>query len=313
MKKQLILFFTLIFSFQVYADNLEDSNKLFAWAETNYPNFFSPPNPETIKIETYWVRPYANDTYLGTQGNDVFVSSPLFFNGKVTKVGVISDFTDVYNPGTYDDVKLLLSQDEAYQSLKSNLNQDAINGGLGESFVSSLEERVTQLLISGKSHQVNIIKKKLDFFVDKAFLSGEEQQAILGIYGDLLAGNIPQAQSNAASFVAIATTDLGKQLASDLQGYVDKSTVDQQASNSENVGEAAGAILGAGAGFIAGGGSTAGTGALPAASLGALIGSKVGKAIGGLLGGLFGGGNNNDNGDSGDTGGDTPSGGDTDG
>ena len=107
MKKLFVVLFFFIYSFQVQADNLSDSNQLFKWAEENYPQYFSPAGQETFQIENYLARYYKKtDIYLGTSGEDVYVYGDDF--GGLLKVGKISDFikTDkVYHFSEYFPVK----------------------------------------------------------------------------------------------------------------------------------------------------------------------------------------------------------------
>lgn len=244
-------------SFQVSADNLSDSNALFKWAEQKYPEYFNPSGTETFEIQNYLARRYSKNTYLGTQSTNVFVYTPLLFKGKVTKVGVISDFIDVYNQEEYDQAKKWLSQDEEYQTLRENSIKDATEADLGEDFVNGLEEKLLKLLTTSSDHQVDIIRTTLNPLVDKKVLLKAEQQAIVTIYSDLINGESEKAEETLAVFKQTAVSDLGELMASELQGFVDASSVDQQASsNGEIWGAAAGATLGGAAGFIAGGGLT---------------------------------------------------------
>ena len=96
MKNSLIYIICLFYSIQLFADNLTDSNNLFAWAEQNYSQYFSPADAETIELEGYLVRYYSDtDIYLGTLGDDVYVYGNEF--GGLLNVGVISDFIDTTN------------------------------------------------------------------------------------------------------------------------------------------------------------------------------------------------------------------------
>ena len=75
----------------MWADNLSDSNRLFDWAETNYPLIFNPPGQETLQLGDFLARYYQNtNTYLGTSGEDVYVYGDEF--GGLLNVGKISDF-----------------------------------------------------------------------------------------------------------------------------------------------------------------------------------------------------------------------------
>lgn len=96
------LIFIIIFSFssQLFADNLDDSNKLFNWAEQNFPQYFSPSGAETFEIDYlsnhYLARYYKEtDAYIGTVGEDVYVYSKVFFDGLLYagKIGTYIDLT----------------------------------------------------------------------------------------------------------------------------------------------------------------------------------------------------------------------------
>jgi hypothetical protein len=83
----------------VLAYNDEDSNKLFDFAEDNYPQYFSPANAQTRTgtafSAAFYYRYYPETgVYLGTRGNLVYVYGGAF--GKVLKkLGVISDFVEL--------------------------------------------------------------------------------------------------------------------------------------------------------------------------------------------------------------------------
>ena len=94
MKRLFISLFFLTYSFQVSADNLGDSNKLFDWAELTYPQYFTPSGTQTITLEDYLVRYYeSSDIYLGTLGENVYVYGDEF--GGLLFVGIISDFVQI--------------------------------------------------------------------------------------------------------------------------------------------------------------------------------------------------------------------------
>jgi hypothetical protein len=90
----------LLYSTISFADNLSDSNKLFDWAETNYPQFFSPAGQSTQQVGSYLARYYADtQNYIGTSGNDVYVYGPVS-NSQILKVGVISNFVTAGTVGS---------------------------------------------------------------------------------------------------------------------------------------------------------------------------------------------------------------------
>lgn len=94
MKTISIVLLLLTYSLQALSDNLSDSNKLFNWAEANYPQYFNPPKEKTFKVENYWVRYYkSTNIYVGTLGDEVYVYGDVF-NG-LKHIGRIGDFVDV--------------------------------------------------------------------------------------------------------------------------------------------------------------------------------------------------------------------------
>ncbi len=75
---RIILFlFCLAASVVGHSQSLEDSNRLFSWAETNYPQFFSPAGAKNVDYQGYLVR-YYEDTniYLATRDGGVYYSRP---------------------------------------------------------------------------------------------------------------------------------------------------------------------------------------------------------------------------------------------
>lgn len=89
----LVALLWLVFSFQVRADDVNYSNRLFDWAEVNYPQYFSPPKRQTMfdKGQEALYRYYENtDTYLATTKEHVYVHGKVF-NGWL-HVGKIEDF-----------------------------------------------------------------------------------------------------------------------------------------------------------------------------------------------------------------------------
>ncbi len=97
MKNILLLLLISICSVQSFADNFSDSNKLFDWAELNYPEYFSPSGQKTFDINGYLARYYSNtDIYVGTIGKEVYVHGDVF-NG-LLKVGQMSDFIELTEP-----------------------------------------------------------------------------------------------------------------------------------------------------------------------------------------------------------------------
>ncbi len=93
------LFLILLFAITnpSIADNFDDSERLFNWAETELPQYFSPAGTKTRQIEQYLLRYYPHsDTYIGTDGEDVYIYGDIF--GGLLKVGLISDFIETDGP-----------------------------------------------------------------------------------------------------------------------------------------------------------------------------------------------------------------------
>ena len=89
----------ICFSSLSYADNFEDSNKLFDFAEENYPSFFSPVQGATFQVGEYLARYYeGTNTYIGTKGEEVYVLGDVF--GGLVFVGRISDFIEITDCST---------------------------------------------------------------------------------------------------------------------------------------------------------------------------------------------------------------------
>ena len=67
----------LTVSVEGYAQILEDTNRFFSWAETNYPQYFSPAGTKNVDYSGYLVR-YYEDTniYLATRDGAVYYSRP---------------------------------------------------------------------------------------------------------------------------------------------------------------------------------------------------------------------------------------------
>ena len=91
-----ILFLSLMFSSPVFADKLDDSNKLFDWAALTYPQYFSPSGQETFTIGGYFARYYPDtENYLGTKNDRVYVLGKVF--GGLQDVGTVVDFLNIIN------------------------------------------------------------------------------------------------------------------------------------------------------------------------------------------------------------------------
>lgn len=92
-----------------FADDLADAIALFTWAETNHPEYFSPPTQSVTPIEGYLTRYYPEtDTYIGTIGQEVYVLGAPFGVG-IVRAGVIADFVQAKSGETVNITDRILS------------------------------------------------------------------------------------------------------------------------------------------------------------------------------------------------------------
>jgi hypothetical protein len=64
---------------QAAADALSDANKIFDYAEANYPSYLAPPEPHTFQAMGYIVRYYSDtEVYLGTKDGWVYAYAEAF-------------------------------------------------------------------------------------------------------------------------------------------------------------------------------------------------------------------------------------------
>ena len=84
----------LLFPAIVLASDLSDSNRLFDFAEDNYPQFFPLPGTSTFRIAGYLARYYADtDNYIGTKDGRAYVYGEIFQG--LRNVGHISDYVEL--------------------------------------------------------------------------------------------------------------------------------------------------------------------------------------------------------------------------
>lgn|GEM_PF-1673257 len=89
--RKFLLVFLLVFLSQPFADEISDSNQVFDWAESQYPQYFSPSGQQSADVEDYYARFYpSTDNYLGTKNGRVYVHGDTF--GGLLDVGPISDY-----------------------------------------------------------------------------------------------------------------------------------------------------------------------------------------------------------------------------
>ena len=88
------LLLALLFPLITLASDLSNSNKLFDFAEQEYPQIFFPSGSNTYELSGYLVRYYSkNENYIGTKDGEVFVYGAIF-NG-LLKLGKISDYIEL--------------------------------------------------------------------------------------------------------------------------------------------------------------------------------------------------------------------------
>ncbi len=83
---------TLLISGLAQADTLDNANALFDYAEANFSDLLSPPDPPTQTLQGFYVRHYtATNIYLGVQGDNVWalgeqLGPDLIYVGKLTDI-----------------------------------------------------------------------------------------------------------------------------------------------------------------------------------------------------------------------------------
>ena len=104
-----------------FADNLSDSNELFDWAETSFPQYFSPSGTPTSQIDDFIVRYYSEtDIYIGTLENVVYIYGNVF--GGLLAIGRISDFiqTSTFDVQVIGSNDFVVQTEEALELLKND-------------------------------------------------------------------------------------------------------------------------------------------------------------------------------------------------
>lgn len=92
MKTYTLLLASSLLAGSCLGDDLSDSERLFAYAELTYPQWFSPAGESTFELAGYLVRHYATtNTYLGTLGGIVHLYGPQF-GSQIQVLGPISDY-----------------------------------------------------------------------------------------------------------------------------------------------------------------------------------------------------------------------------
>ncbi|NOQ15053.1 MAG: DUF3465 domain-containing protein [Methyloprofundus sp.] len=134
------LLFALLFPFVLQASNLSNSNKLFDFAEREYPELFDPAGSPTFELSDYLVRYYSkSNNYIGTKQGEVYVYGTIF-NG-LLKVGNIADFVELETEG-----------DELLAELFAQQRSDVQVEGMGRVIVILADD------LQGSRHQRFIIQ-----------------------------------------------------------------------------------------------------------------------------------------------------------
>lgn len=132
------------------ASNLSDSNKLFNFAESLYPEFFSPAGASSFEFDDYLVRYYSEtNNYIGTKKNgEVYVYGDIF-NG-LLNVGILSDYVELDTDG--DELLSELFNERASdvqvqgKGVVIVILSDDLKGSRHQRFVIRLASRQTLLI-----------------------------------------------------------------------------------------------------------------------------------------------------------------------
>ena len=132
-----------------FASELSNSNKLFDFAETAFPEFFEPAGSETFELNGYLVRYYADsDTYIGTQSSDVYVYGDVFKG--LLQLGKISDYIELELEGDALFAELFATQQSDVQlegqGVVVALLSDDLQGDRHQRFIVKLDSGQTLLL-----------------------------------------------------------------------------------------------------------------------------------------------------------------------
>lgn len=172
-----LLFLGLLFIPIVHAQTdreIADSNKVFEWAERNFPELFAPAGVSSFNIEGYVVRFYSQtNTWLGTAGGRVYVYGDLFNTVapeglSLKDIGEEQEFLDMISleqqiPGSGGGrVNDILSQADLNQEIREGsparrINRsrrprregdrgDSTDGNLGDSEFRSIDGHDNNLL-----------------------------------------------------------------------------------------------------------------------------------------------------------------------
>ena len=158
-------FLLLLLSFtSSSADNLSNSNKLFDFAEENYPQFFNPLGSLTYELDEYLVRYYAkSNTYIGTKNNEVYVYGDIF-NG-LLHVGSISDYIEIAPDGDILLAELFATQKSDIQVQGKGtviaILADDNNGTRHQRFIIKLANKQSLLI----AHNIDLAPKIINLSI----------------------------------------------------------------------------------------------------------------------------------------------------
>ena len=143
------LLFALLFPFVLQASNLSNSNKLFDFAEGEYPELFDPAGSPTFELSDYLVRYYSkSNNYIGTKKGEVYVYGTIF-NG-LLKVGNIADFVELDADGDALLAQLFAQQQSDVQVQGAGrvivILADDLQGSRHQRFIVELNSGQTLLI-----------------------------------------------------------------------------------------------------------------------------------------------------------------------
>ncbi len=193
MKNILLLLLISICSLQSFADNFDDSNKLFDCAEEKYPELFGLEKTDTFQLEQYWVRYYAdNDTYVGTEGENVYVYGNIF--GGLLYVGQINDLTQEICPVIEPSLDFF----GTYTGTATNIIFNCITSINNRTTISTGSIEITSVLDDGTFRGLGHFSTNLSgYFVEEKF----------NLFGLILPGG--QLTGNADSSAFLDGTPMG--------------------------------------------------------------------------------------------------------
>jgi hypothetical protein len=154
------------------ADNfLINSDKLFNFSETAYPEYFSPAGVKTTTLDGYLVRYYPNTGfYIGTKDEEVYVYGDVF-NG-LLRAGVISDYIELAADSDELLAQLFADRKSKVQvygkGIVISILPDDLDGSRHQRFIIELKSKQTLLI----AHNIDLsprifalsLNDKIEFF-----------------------------------------------------------------------------------------------------------------------------------------------------